>query len=105
MSTKNNNFYPILDNPEAEAMIEQAIHNASAHPDTPLDGGFGYAFGEATLQELAMTDSKPANITGFHLPDVQLTDADLQVVPYAGDERPIPYARQHVDDFMLTKPA
>ncbi|HVV25790.1 MAG TPA: hypothetical protein VHC21_02060 [Candidatus Saccharimonadales bacterium] len=50
-------------------------------------------------------------VRGFRLPAtvVSLEAIErvtaLSPVPYAGDERPIAYIRQHVDEFMLRKPA
>jgi hypothetical protein len=44
----------------------------------------------------------PTNIVS--LDDIERVTA-LTPVPYAGDERPIPYIRQRVSEFMLNKPA
>ncbi|HVX48315.1 MAG TPA: hypothetical protein VHA05_03100 [Candidatus Saccharimonadales bacterium] len=100
-----------FDNPEEmETIIEEAIRVAATCPDTPMDGGFGYDFeGETATAELVVTRGKPTGVQGFRLPGVDIEDIDrvtsLNVVPYAGDEKPIPRVVRQIDPFMRDLPA
>ncbi len=75
--------------------IDQALNRA----DTPLDCGFGYEFDRQSEPDNPADSTR--NITGFHLPGM----VAIKSVPYGGDEVPArSYARQPIDEFMLTKP-
>lgn len=80
---------------EQKADIERALAAASNMRDTPLDSGYGYAYGYAGQNMPIETDAENVEIV-----------TTIQPVPYCGDERPfIRVVRPPIDPFMRDLPA